>query len=303
MTVPRVAIVGSTASGKSAVAMEAARRSGDVELISIDSMQVYRGMDIGTAKPSIADQTEIRHHLLDVVNPDEEYTAARFRIDFARGIEAIEEHEKRALLVGGTGLYHRVVIDDFELPGEWRDVREELEEEAETLGLYQRLATLDPEAATKMEPGNRRRIIRALEVTIGSGRPFSSFGPGVDSYLESAVAQIGIRWPREIIADRIETRVHQMVESGLFAEVEAVRRVGFSKTSAQALGYKETLEYLDGDLSKDETIENIIIRTRQFAVRQERWFRRDPRVRWIDVEDDPVAEVAPLVIAALEAAL
>jgi tRNA dimethylallyltransferase len=303
MTVPRVAIVGSTASGKSAVAMRAARSSGDVELISIDSMQVYRGMDIGTAKPSIADQTEIRHHLLDVVNPDEEYTAARFRIDFARAIEAIEEHEKRALLVGGTGLYHRVVIDDFELPGEWRDVREELEEEAETLGLYQRLATLDPEAATKMEPGNRRRIIRALEVTIGSGRPFSSFGPGVDSYPESAVAQIGIRWPREIIADRIETRVHQMVESGLFAEVEAVRRVGFSKTSAQALGYKETLEYLDGDLSKDETIENIIIRTRQFAVRQERWFRRDPRVRWIDVEDDPVAEVAPLVIAALEAAL
>jgi tRNA dimethylallyltransferase len=303
MTVPRVAIVGSTASGKSAVAMEAARRSGDVELISIDSMQVYRGMDIGTAKPSVTDQTEIRHHLLDVVNPDEEYTVARFRKDFGRAIEAIEERQGRALLVGGTGLYHRVVIDNFELPGEWRDLREELEEDADTLGLYQRLATLDPEAATKMESGNRRRIIRALEVTIGSGRPFSSYGPGVDSYQESPVGQIGLRWPRDTIAERIDTRVHQMVDAGLFAEVEAVRSVGFSKTSAQALGYKETLEYLDGDLSKDEAIENIIIRTRQFAVRQERWFRRDPRVRWIDVEDDPVAEVAPLVIAALEAAL
>jgi tRNA dimethylallyltransferase len=237
------------------------------------------------------------------VNPDEEYTVARFRIDFALAIEAIEEHKKRALLVGGTGLYQRVVIDDFELPGEWRDVREELEAEPNTLGLYRRLATLDPEAATKMDSSNRRRIVRALEVTIGSGRPFSSYGPGVDSYPESAVAQIGIRWPREVIAERIEARVHRMVEVGLFAEVEAVRSVGFSKTSAQALGYKETLEYLDGDLSKDEAIENIIVRTRQFAVRQERWFRRDPRVRWIDVENDPVAEVAPLVIAALESAL
>jgi tRNA dimethylallyltransferase len=282
--------------------MEAARRLGDVELISIDSMQVYRGMDIGTAKPSIADQTEIPHHLLDVVDPDEEYTVARFRVEFARAIRAIGDGKKRALLVGGTGLYHRVVIDEFELPGEWRQVREELEADPDTLGLYRRLEDLDPTAAKKMESGNRRRIIRALEVTIGSGRLFSSYGPGVDSYPESAVAQIGLRWPREIIAGRIETRVHQMVEAGLFAEVEAVRVVGFSKTAAQALGYKEILEYLDGDLSKDEAIENIIIRTRQFAVRQERWFRRDPRVRWIDVEDDPVAEAAPLVIAALGAA-
>ena len=299
MAVPRVAIVGSTASGKSAVAMDVARKLGDVELISVDSMQVYRGMDIGTAKPSGADQTEITHHLLDIVNPDEEFTVARFREEFARAIEVIGGRKSRALLVGGTGLYHRVVIDDFELPGEWPEVRAELEAEPQTGDLYRRLEALDGVAATKIEPGNRRRIIRALEVTVGSGRPFSAFGPGVDSYPDSAVAQVGLRWPREVIADRIETRVQRMVEDGLFAEVEAIRRVGFSKTSAQALGYKEILQYFDDEVSKDEAIESIIVRTRQFAVRQERWFRRDPRVRWIDVEDDPVAEVAPLVTAAL----
>jgi len=299
MAVPRVAIVGSTASGKSAVAMDVARRVGDVELISVDSMQVYIGMDIGTAKPSSADQTEITHHLLDLVNPDDEFTVARFREEFAQAIEVIGERKSRAVLVGGTGLYHRVVIDDFDLPGEWPEVRAELEAESQTGDLYRRLETLDATAANKIEPGNRRRIIRALEVTVGSGRPFSAFGPGVDSYPDSAVVQIGLRWPREVIADRIETRVQRMVEDGLFAEVEAIRRVGFSKTSAQALGYKEILQYFDDEVSKDEAIESIIVRTRQFAVRQERWFRRDPRVRWIDVEDDPVAEVAPLVMAAL----
>ena len=299
MAVPRVAIIGSTASGKSAVAMDVARRVGDVELISVDSMQVYIGMDIGTAKPSSADQTEITHHLLDLVNPDDEFTVARFREEFAQAIEVIGERKSRAVLVGGTGLYHRVVIDDFDLPGEWPEVRAELEAESQTGDLYRRLETLDATAANKIEPGNRRRIIRALEVTVGSGRPFSAFGPGVDSYPDSAVVQIGLRWPREVIADRIETRVQRMVEDGLFAEVEAIRRVGFSKTSAQALGYKEILQYFDDEVSKDEAIESIIVRTRQFAVRQERWFRRDPRVRWIDVEDDPVAEVAPLVMAAL----
>ncbi len=294
----QVAIVGPTASGKSAVAMDVARRSRDVELVSIDSMQVYRGMDIGTAKPSAADQAEVVHHLLDLVSPSEEFTVAQFRTDFARAVESIGGRGSKALLVGGTGLYHRVVIDDFELPGEWPDVRSELEEEPDTLSLYGRLEALDPAAAAKIEPANRRRIVRALEVCIGSARPFSSYGPGVDKYPDSRVTQIGLRWPRAVIAARIEDRVHQMVEDGLIAEVEAIGRSGFSKTSAQALGYKETMEYLEGDLSKDEAIENIIIRTRQFAVRQERWFRRDPRVRWIDVEDDPVTEVVPLVIEA-----
>ncbi len=150
-----------------------------------------------------------------------------------------------------------------------------------------------------MEPGNRRRVIRALEVTVGSGRPFSSFGPGVDEYPASPVAQIGLRWPRAVLRTRIEARVMAMVGDGLVQEVAAIARSGFSRTAAQALGYKEILAAMDGQMSQDEAIAAIITRTRQFAVRQERWFRRDPRVRWIDVEDDAATEAAPAVIDAL----
>lgn len=295
MTAPRVAIVGSTASGKSAVAMAVAQRLGDVELISIDSMQVYRNMDIGTAKPTARDKASVVHHLLDLVDSDEEFTVAQFRDEYFQSIAAIGANGNRALLVGGTGLYHRVVIDEFDLPGEWPAVRDELDHEPDTQALYGRLERLDLPAATKIDSGNRRRIIRALEVCIGSGRRFSTFGPGVDSYPASGVPQVGLRWPRAVIASRVDIRVHRMIDDGLFAEVEAIGRAGFSKTSAQALGYKETMEYLEGKVSKDEAIENIITHTRQFAVRQERWFQRDPRIRWIDVKEDPVSEAAPLV--------
>jgi tRNA dimethylallyltransferase len=293
--------VGSTASGKSAVALEVARRLGDVEIVSIDSMQVYRGMDIGTAKPTPVERAEIAHHLLDLVDPTDDFTVADFRDAYSRALVEIAGRSHRALLVGGTGLYHRVVIDDFDLPGQWPDVRSGLETEVDAGALFARLRALDPVAARKMEPTNRRRVVRALEVTIGSGRPFSSFGPGVDDYPPSEVAQIGLRWPREIIAGRIENRVEQMFADGLVAEVRRLGTAGFSRTAAQALGYKETLELLEGRMSQDEAIAMIVTRTRQFAVRQERWFRRDPRVRWIDVEHDPVAEAAPVVIEALTA--
>jgi tRNA dimethylallyltransferase len=294
-----VAVVGSTASGKSAVAMEVARRLGGVELVSIDSMQVYRGMDIGTAKPSAADRREVPHHLLDLVDPSDEFTVADFRDAYGAALADIAGRGASALLVGGTGLYHRVVIDEFDLPGQWPEVRAELELVEDTARLHERLRQLDPAAVTKMEPTNRRRVIRALEVTVGSGRPFSSFGPGVDEYPPSPVVQIGLRWPREVLRRRIAERVTSMVDEGLVAEVEAISQTGFSQTARQALGYKEILAALDGRMSQDEAIATIITRTRQFAVRQERWFRRDPRVRWIDVDDDPVAEVAPVVIDAL----
>jgi tRNA dimethylallyltransferase len=279
--------------------MAVARRLSDVELVSIDSMQVYRGMDIGTAKPSAVEQAQVPHHLIDLVEPTGDFTVSEFQVAYASAIDAIGGRGHRAVLVGGTGLYHRVVIDDFELPGEWPEVRAEIDAEADTAVLFVRLSELDPDAAAKMEPTNRRRVVRALEVTIGSGRPFSSFGPGVDNYPPSEVTQIGIRWPRNVLTDRIAERVHRMIDAGLIAEVDALRRGGFSRTAAQALGYKETLEALEGGISQDEAIEMIITRTRQFAVRQERWFRRDPRVRWIDVEHDPVAEAAPVVIDAL----
>ena len=298
-TPSRVAIVGPTASGKSAVAMSVARRLGNIEIVSIDSMQVYRGMDIGTAKATRAEQSEIAHHLLDLVEPTEEFTVAEFRDAYSAAMASIAARGNRALLVGGTGLYHRVVIDDFDLPGQWPELRAALEAEVDTAALFERLQILDPLATTKIGPTNRRRIVRALEVTIGSGRPFSTFGPGVDDYPPSPVVQIGLRWPREIIAARIAERVRLMIENGLVAEVQLLAEAGLSRTAAQALGYKEILAAFDGAMSEDEVIAQIITRTRQFAVRQERWFRRDPRVRWIDVEHDAVAEAAPVVIEAL----
>jgi tRNA dimethylallyltransferase len=164
--------------------------------------------------------------------------------------------------------------------------------------MHRRLVEIDPDAASKMEPGNRRRVIRALEVCLGSGRAFSSFGPGVDAYPETEVIQIGLRRPREVVAKRVEQRVERMIDAGLIDEVSALHAEGFSRSAGQALGYKEIVDHLEGRIGKDEAIQTIITRTRQFAVRQERWFRRDPRVRWLDVDHDPVAEVAPSVIDA-----
>ncbi len=264
-------------------------------------MQVYRGMDIGTAKPTGKERAEVRHHCIDLVKATAEFTVGDFQPAYRHAIQQIAGDGHRALLVGGTGLYHRVVIDDFDLPGEFPEVRATLDNEPDTARLHARLAELDPVAAERMEPGNRRRVMRALEVTVGSGYPFSSFGPGLNSYPLSAVAQIGLRRPRAVIAKRIERRVHAMIDAGLVGEVERLFVTGFSRSAGQALGYKEIIEHLEGRMSMDESIEMIITRTRQFAVRQERWFRRDPRVQWIDVVHDPVTEVAPTVIKALDA--
>lgn len=296
-----MAIVGSTASGKSAVALAVAGELGDVELVSIDSMQVYRAMDIGTAKPTLAERRSVPHHLVDIVDATDDFTVAEFRSAYADAIAAIDRRRHRALLVGGTGLYHRVVIDDFELPGEWPEIRAELEAEPDTAELFRRLQSADPHAALKMESTNRRRIVRALEVTLGSAQPFSSFGPGVDNYPPTDVVQIGLRWPRDVLSARLAARVHEMIEAGLVAEVEALARAGLSRTAAQALGYKEILDVLADRIGEDQAIDMIITRTRRFAVRQERWFRRDPRVRWIDVEHDPVVEASPAVVDALTA--
>lgn len=302
-TAPPVVVVGPTASGKSDVAMAAATRVPGTEIVAVDAMQVYRGMDIGTAKPSAADQAAVRHHGLDLVEPDQPFTVAEYRAVYDAALAAIARRGGRPLLVAGTGLYLTAVLDRLDIPGQYPDVRAELEREADTDALYARLRSLDPEAAARIEPGNRRRIIRALEVTLGSGRPFSSFGPGIAAFPPTNAVLIGLRWPRNRLAARIEARVHAMVDAGLLAEVErlAARPGGLSRTAAQALGYKELLAHLAGEMTFDEAVATIIRRTRQFAVRQERWFRRDPRIRWYDVDRDPVAEVTPTVVAALRA--
>ena len=289
-----IAIVGPTASGKSAVAMALAERFGDAELVSVDSMQVYRGMDIGTAKPSPDDRARIRHHLLDLVEPTETFTVAAFQRAARVAVVDIESRSRRAIYVGGTGLYHRAVIDDLDLPGEWPEIRAALHAEADDVGvpaLHARLAAIDPAAAARIEPGNARRIVRALEVWQGSGRRFSSFGPGLDAYPDTPIVQIGLRWDRETLAQRIEQRVQRMVSEGFLAEVASLAERGFSHTAAQALGYRELLAHLRGETSFDEAVELTIVRTRQFAVRQLRWFGRDPRVTWVEVAADPVGEV------------
>lgn len=298
----RVAVLGPTASGKSAVAMAAAEQLGDVELISIDSMQVYRGMDIGTAKATPAERSRVPHHLIDLVDHTDEFAVAEFQRAYRSVLADLAARSRRAVLVGGTGLYHRSAIDDLDLPGEWPAIRARLAAAAAVSGseaLHARLTVLDPLAASRMEPTNTRRVVRALEVCEGSGRPFSSFGPGLDNYPATPVVQIGLRWQRDALADRIEQRVHRMMAAGLLDEVVALAEVGFSRTAAQALGYKELLAHLAGETTLDEAVAQIVVRTRQFAVRQERWFRRDPRVRWVDVVADPVAEALPAVVRAL----
>lgn len=295
---PPLVIVGPTASGKSDVAMALARRHNDAELVAIDAMQVYRRMDIGTAKPTAQDRAAVPHHCVDLVDASQPFTVTEFVVAAAQALAGIADRGNRAVLVAGTGLYLRSVTDPMDVPGRWPDIRADLEAAAAIDGpaaLHRRLAALDPAAADKIDPANERRVVRALEVTLGSARPFSSFGPGLDTYPPVAFVQFGLRWPRPLLARRIADRVQAMVAAGLVDEVRALAGTPMSRTARQALGYKELFEFLDGACSLEAAIETIITRTRQFAVRQERWFRRDPRIRWIDIDDDPVATALPVL--------
>ncbi len=301
MTTAPLVILGPTASGKSDVAMALAGRHGDAELVAVDAMQVYRRMHIGTAKPSTADRAAVPHHCLDLVDAAGEFTVTDFAAAARQALAGIADRGGRAVLVAGTGLYLRSVTDPMEVPGRWPGVRAELDVRVGVEGveaLHRQLGGLDPVAASKMEPTNTRRVVRALEVALGSGRPFSSFGPGVDTYLPAPFVQFGLRWPRPLLAERIAERVRRMIDGGLVAEVISLNQGPISRTARQALGYKELFDFLDGACTLDAAIETIITRTRQFAVRQERWFRRDPRIRWIDIDNDPVATALPVLESA-----
>ena len=301
MSRPPVVVLGPTASGKSDVAMAVALAAGGTHIVACDAMQVYTGMDIGTAKPTAADRAAVPHHGLDLCGPHERYTVARYVEDIESARRVITEAGARELVVGGTGLYLTAIVDGLTMPGEWPQVREALEADPDTAGMHARLAGLDPVAAARIEPTNHRRIVRALEVCIGSGRPFSSFGDGVAAHPDNGAVFVGIRWQRDALRERIARRVRLMVEAGLVDEVRGLVSApgGLSSTAAQALGYKEIIDHLEGRASLEEAVQEVILRTQQFAVRQERWFRRDPRITWVDVEDDPVAKVAPVVLARL----
>ncbi len=299
---PHAALVGATASGKSSLALALARRDPRWELVSVDSMQVYRGMDIGTAKPTREERTEVPHHLVDLLDPWDDGTVAWFQGQARSALTDIEARGQRALLVGGTALYLQAVVDDLDIPGRYPQVRATLEAEADTRDLYRQLVAVDPAAAARMEPDNRRRVVRALEVTLGSGRAFSSYGPGLDAHPPTSIRLVGLARDPDDLRRRIAERYEAQMVAGFLEEVARLHRSpqGLSRTAAQALGYKELIEHLDGLLPLGEAVDLARRRTIRFARRQRAWFRRDPRITWLDA---PVGQPAELLVDALAGAL
>lgn len=276
--------------------MAAAQVNGNTHIVVCDAMQVYKRMDIGTAKPTTEDQQLVQHHCIDLVAPSARFTVSDYQKDARAAVAKIHESGANALVVAGTGLYLTSLIDELSFPGEWPVVRAELQREPDVAALYKHLKALDPVAAKNIERSNRRRIERALEVCIGSGKPFSDNAPGTGAYPDNGVVQIGLLWPREVLVKRVESRVKAMLQRGFLEEVAQLRKDGaMSQTARQALGYAELNRHLDGKCTLDQAVGDIVTHTRQFAVRQERWFRRDPRIHWVHIEKDPVTEIAPIL--------
>ena len=286
-----LALVGPTAVGKSALAVEVAEVLG-AEIVSIDSMQVYRGMDIGTDKATAEMRERVPHHLLDLWEPDHDLSVAEFQREARSAIDAIDERGRLPLLVGGSGLYFRAVVDDLEFPPRSAEVRARLEERIEEEGaqtLHDELAELDPVAAGRIEPANARRIVRALEVIELTGRPFSAADAWerYESRYDLRVA--GLERPREVLYARISQRVSGMFDAGLIDEARRVAEAAMSVSARQALGYKQVFDAPAGAAPRD--LESDIARaTKRFARRQLSWFRSDPRVRWFDASDPGVRE-------------
>lgn len=299
-----VVLVGPTASGKSGLALALAERLSaagtPAEIVNADSMLVYRGMDIGTAKPTRAEQDRVVHHLIDILDVTETATVAEFQ---QRARAAIEDCRRRGVLpivVGGSALYIRAIVDDFVFPGTDPVVRTRLEADLADVGpeaMHLRLAAVDPAAATAILPGNGRRIVRALEVAELTGEPFAARLPE-RRYLLPDVVQIGLAVDRATLDGRIEQRVDAMWAAGLVDEVAALCRRGLreGRTASRALGYRQVLDYLDGSIEEPEARRRTVVGTRKFARRQDSWFQQDPRISWL------AHDRADLVPAALEAA-
>lgn len=289
MPQPIVALVGATASGKTGLSLDLAERLGG-EVVNTDAMQVYRGMDVGTAKLPEAERRGIPHHLLDVLDVTESATVALFQ-EWARDAVAdIRGRGATPVLVGGSALYTRAIVDRFEFPGTDESLRRELEVELERVGspaLHARLAGVDPEAAARIEPDNGRRVVRALEVIALTGRPYSASLPRLE-YADPLTVQIGVDIDRPTLDERIARRVEEMFASGFVEEVEALLARGLAegRTAPRAIGYREVMGYLAGDRTLAEAVEQTTTATRRFARRQDSWFRKDPRIVWV-AHDDP----------------
>ena len=296
---PIVAVVGATASGKTALSLDLAERLGG-EIVNTDAMALYRGMDIGTAKPPRAERRGIAHHLLDLLDVREPASVAWFQERARATIADLRGRGVTPVLAGGSALYVRAVLDRFEFPGTDPAVRSRLEAELDEVGtaaLHARLAAADPEAAAGIRPDNGRRIVRALEVIELTGKPFSASLPRLE-YADPASVQIGVDIDRAVLAERIERRVDAMFEQGLVEEVERLLAEGLadSRTAAMAIGYREVAAYLRGELSLEEARERTVTATRRFARRQDQWFRKDPRVVWVHHDDPDRVERAVEVV-------
>ncbi|KAA9375750.1 tRNA (adenosine(37)-N6)-dimethylallyltransferase MiaA [Microbispora cellulosiformans] len=295
---PVIAVVGATAAGKSDLAVELALRLGG-EVINTDSMQLYEGMDIGTAKLSLQERRGVPHHLLDIWPVTRTASVAEYQRLARPLVEDLRSRGRAPVLAGGSGLYVRAVLDDLEFPGTDPDARDRLEKELAETGpapLYDRLKSLDPVAAENILPSNGRRIVRALEVIELSGRPFSATMPSYDAVYDSV--QIGVEVPRPVLDERIELRVARMWEAGLVDEVRALAGRGLAegRTAGRALGYAQVLRFLAGEWTEEQARAETVRATRRFARRQESWFRRDPRVVWLPFDAPDLADRAITVI-------
>ncbi len=287
---PVLALVGPTAAGKTALALQLAPAL-NAEIISADAMLVYRGMDIGTAKPTLQERARVRHHLVDVVDPGEEFSVARFQPMARAAIADVLARGRSPLLVGGSGLYFHAVVDEFVFPPTEEGVRRRLEGEAAAVGLpvlYQRLVDQDPEAAARVQPANLRRIVRALEVIELTGRRFSSFRGAMDAPASRyRLVVLGVDPGQELRRARVVERVAAMAGAGLVEEVRRLAGRPLSRTARQALGYKELLDALAAGTPLDAALDEVVARTHHYARRQLAWFRRDRRVRWGSLPPGP----------------
>jgi tRNA dimethylallyltransferase len=296
-----IAVVGATATGKSGLAIALAHALGG-EVVNADSMQLYQGMDIGTAKEPEAAWQGVPHHLLGIWPVTRTANVADYQALARAAIDDIIGRGHVPVLVGGSGLYVRAALDDLDFHGTDRGIRARLESELAELGpaaLHARLATLDPAAAAAILPGNGRRIVRALEVIEITGGPFTATMPGYEQVRPGPkTVQIGLSLPRRELDQRIAARVQAMWQAGLEAEVEDLVRRGLrdGKTASRALGYQQMLRYLDGELTLDEARQETVKATRRFARRQESWFRRDPRVHWLDASAETLLDDARAVL-------
>ncbi|MCL1899412.1 MAG: tRNA (adenosine(37)-N6)-dimethylallyltransferase MiaA [Promicromonosporaceae bacterium] len=304
-----IAIVGPTATGKSDLALDLAEALTAAEIVNADAYQRYRGMDVGTAKVPPAQRRGIPHHQLDVLDPHADSTVAEYQAGARADLAAIAGREHRAIVVGGSGLYVKALLDHMDFPGTDPAIRSRLEARVVAegrLALHAELARRDPEASARIDPHNARRIVRALEVIELTGRPFTAYLPR-EEYVRPTI-QIGLDCSRDLLDRRVTARVDQMFAAGLVEEVRALASpvqggtgAGLGATAARAVGYAETLRHLAGEVTADEAREHIVFNTRRLARKQMGWFGRDARVHWLQAEDPNLLEQALALVTAAHA--